>query len=70
MWNIIKYCQIMLLISWLWFEHVYKNVKMSSIKKLVINIYIEKIFKQWVKKCMKIKNAHIKTSDENAQSKN
>ena len=45
MWNIIKYCQIMLLILWLWFEHVYKNVKMLSIRKLVINVYIKKILK-------------------------
>ena len=67
-WNIIKYHQITLLISWLWFEHVHENVKMSSTRKLMIDVYTEKILKWWIRKCMKIENAHIKTSNESAQS--
>ena len=68
-WNIIKYQQITLLILWLWFNHVQENVKTFNIKKLVIDVYIRKTLKKWIKKCMKIENACIKTSSESVQLK-
>ena len=54
---------------WLWFDHVQENVKTFNIKKLVTDVYIKKTFKKWIKKCMKIENAHIKASNESVQSK-
>ena len=68
-WNITKYCQITLLISWLWFDHVQENVKIFNIKKFVTDVYIEKTLKRWVRKCIKIENACIKASSESVQSK-
>ena len=54
---------------WLWFDHIQENVKAFSIKKLVTDVYIEKTLKKWIKKCMKIENAHIKASNESVQLK-
>ena len=39
-------------------------------QKLVTDVYIEKSLKKWIKKCIKIENAHIKASSESVQSKN
>ena len=52
----IKYHEMTLITSWLWFKYVYKNVKTNNTKALIIQFHKKKIAKLWIVKMMMIEN--------------
>ena len=52
----IKYCEMILITSWLWFRYVHKDVKTDNIKALIAQLHKKKIIKLWIIKMMMIEN--------------
>ena len=55
-WNMIKYCKMTLITSWLWFRYVHEDVKTGNTKTLIAQLHEKKIVKLWIIKMMMIEN--------------
>lgn len=55
-WNMAKYRQLTLIISWLWFKHVHDKVKGVDTKKVISGVYSGRLARLWVHKGMQVEN--------------